>query len=172
MRGTSQVIYAVILRTQAVFGLLLASWLISMVLGRGQYATAPLIIGVIAGVISLSCVWSFLTPSWLRRPHKRKQLALIVSAHVFLPALYGYVAISAVVAAGIPDPLSSQIAVVMAAWLCASSLTCLVIGVRLCLRNGAAPQDEDVSVVTELVLPRATPTVDAQEDAARMSRAS
>jgi hypothetical protein len=175
MRGTSHVIYTAIFRTQAIAGLLLASWLISMVLGRGQYAGAPLLFGVIAGVISLACVWPFLTPSWLRRPKKRKHLAMMAAAHVVLPVLYGFVAMSAVVAADLADPLSGQIALVIAALLLVSSLLCLTLGARLCLRKSAPAIDANASVVTELVLPRNVAPQDLQGDAERrerMSRAS
>ncbi len=175
MRGTTHIIYTAIFRVQALVGLMLASWLISMVLGRGQYASAPLIFGVVAGVIGLGCLWPFLTPSWLRRPKARKHLVPMISAHIILPVLYVFVALSAVVATGFADPLSGQIAIAIGVLLLASSATCLTLGVRLCLGKAARPTDTNASVVTELVLSRNIPPQGLQAEdpsPARMSRAS
>lgn len=155
MRGTTQSLYSLALRAQATFGLMLVAGLISAVLVAGQYAGTAMIIGVIAGVISLACVWPYLTPDWLERPSRKGHLVPLLVAHLVLLALYTFTAISSVLVLGMTDAVVRQLAVGVISLLCACGLLNLIMGIRLCLLPLSGGDDGERGTVTELVLPRA-----------------
>lgn len=176
MRGTTQTIYSLVFRAQAVFGLVLVACLITAVLVAGQYAGTAMIVGVIAGVISFACIWPYLTPRWLGRPSRKGQLIPLIGAHLTLLLLYSFIATSAVLAFGLEDALNRQFAVGAISVLCASGFINLTMGVRLCLRPRDIAPEVEGGAVTELVLPRITSlpieVTKADEDRNPFSKAS
>lgn len=171
MRGTTHTVYALIFRTQALFGLGLVAWLVSAVLVEGQYAGMSMLIGVIAGVVSLACLWPYLTPRWLGRPNRRSQLVPLVAAHLSLLALYCFVAISAVIATDLPDVFGRQMALAALTTLTAMSAMSIAIGIRLSLFP--VRDDRPGGIVTEFVLPQSRGDMPEPEAVHRdLSRAS
>ena len=176
MRGTTQTIYSLIFRAQALLGLVLVAWLITGVLVAGQYAGTSMIVGVIAGVIGLACLLPYLTPGWLGRPTRRGQLIPLVCAHIALPLMYSFVAISAVLSIDVGADVNRQLVLGAFSLLAATGLINLIVGAKLCFQPTNASHANEGGTVTELVLPRvAARSAQSDDDAdapRRLSRAS
>lgn len=135
MRGTVHNLYALTMRTLALVGLGCVVWLMSSLpsmLSGNQLVGTPFAIAVIAGIISLALLWPYLTPSWLGRPVRAVQVFPLILAYVVLPVMYGFVAMSAIVAADIGPPLANQLAIGLGALLFFTALVALGLGASLC----------------------------------------
>lgn len=154
MRDTTQMMYGVTLRAQAIVGFAGVIWLITAVLMTGQHAGFTMFLGVVAGVISLTCLWSFLTPDWLERPTRWSQAPALILAHLVLLMLYSVVALSAGLTAAAGE-FGRQLAIIAVSVLAATALLNIINGTRLCFRKPKADMAERAGGVTDIVLPRA-----------------
>lgn len=144
MRGLVHTLYAFAFRGQALIGLGLVVWFISSVpaaLTRDLYVGGPLAVAVIAGVTAIASIWPFLTPHWVGRPASKGQLVPLLLTHTTLPFLYVFVAMSAVVAANLAEPIAQILAVAVSLALIAASVVCWGLGTVLCFwsREKAGP---------------------------------
>ncbi|MEL6572756.1 MAG: hypothetical protein AAFQ64_13915 [Pseudomonadota bacterium] len=182
MRGIAHHVYSISFRAQAIVGLVFVAWMISNVpdaLVREQYVGVPLSVSVIAGVVSLSLLWPYLTPDWIKDPSRLNHLVPVVLAHAALPFLFGFVGGSAIVAANIAAPVDNTLGIIMGVFFLLLGAVCLFLGSALCF--WAETPDEDaprgnVSVLVPLnearPLPRDRDVTEVDFQSARDARVS